>query len=86
MQRALDLPAPVYTHLPLVLGRDGSKLGKRDGALPLPALDEIRVRRTLSAALGILGIEASSMPEALDQFDPKRVPRNAVTPPLNTSG
>jgi hypothetical protein len=36
---------------------DGSKLGKRDGALPLPALDEARVRETLALALRHLGIE-----------------------------
>src|SRR5205823_9931922 len=44
LQRALHLPTPSYAHLPLVLGPDGAKLGKRDGALPLPTLDEARVR------------------------------------------
>ncbi len=86
LQRALDLPTPAYAHLPLIVGPDGSKLGKRDGALPLPALDEVRVRETLAAALRMLGIEALSMREALDQFDPRRIPRNSVTMPLNASG
>jgi len=86
LQRALHLPTPMYAHLPLILAPDGSKLGKRDGALPLPALDDRRVRETLAMALRILGSEAASMREALDHFDPKRIPRNSVTARLNASG
>ena len=56
LQRALGYPTPLYGHLPLVVNPDGSKLGKRDGALPLPALDEARVRETLALALRHLGI------------------------------
>jgi len=62
LQRALHLPTPSYAHLPLVLGPDGAKLGKRDGALPLPTLDEARVRNTLAAALHILGIDVDAAP------------------------
>jgi glutamyl-Q tRNA(Asp) synthetase len=47
LQRALGYATPEYGHLPLVLGPDGKKLGKRDGALPLPSLDETKVRETL---------------------------------------
>jgi glutamyl-Q tRNA(Asp) synthetase len=83
LQIALDLPTPDYAHLPLVVAADGSKLGKRDGALPLSTLD---VPATLSAALRILGIEATSLQDALDHFDPKRIPRNSVTARLNASG
>ena len=57
LQRALNLPAPSYAHLPLVVNADGSKLGKRDGALPLPSLDENRVMETLAFALRFLGVE-----------------------------
>ena len=57
LQRALSLPTPSYAHLPLVMNADGSKLGKRDGALPLPSLDEKRVIDTLAFALRFLGIE-----------------------------
>src|SRR4051812_16768483 len=57
LQRALGLPTPSYAHLPLVVNADGSKLGKRDGALPLPSLDNDRVRETLAFALRFLGIE-----------------------------
>jgi len=74
LQRALDLPTPTYAHLPLVLGPDGTKLGKRDGALPLPTLDEARVRATLAEACSILGISiaedepARMLAEALRVF------------------
>ena len=57
LQRALGYPTPEYAHLPLVLAPDGSKLGKRDGALPLPTLDDARVRETLAAALRHLGLD-----------------------------
>lgn len=57
LQRALEYPTPQYAHLPLVMSPDGSKLGKRDGALPLPSLDEEKVRETLAAALRHLGID-----------------------------
>jgi glutamyl-Q tRNA(Asp) synthetase len=56
LQHALGLPTPQYAHLPLVVNPDGSKLGKRDGALPLPALDEQHVRESLAAALRHLGM------------------------------
>jgi glutamyl-Q tRNA(Asp) synthetase len=57
LQRALGYPTPRYAHIPLVLNDDGSKLGKRDRALPLPALDDARIRETLGAALRHLGFE-----------------------------
>jgi glutamyl-Q tRNA(Asp) synthetase len=57
LQRALGLPTPSYAHLPLVTNADGSKLGKRDGALPLPSLDERRVVETLGFAMRVLGVD-----------------------------
>lgn len=57
LQRALGLPTPSYAHLPLVVNAGGSKLGKRDGALPLPTLDDARVRETLALALRHIGID-----------------------------
>jgi len=59
LQHALGLATPSYAHLPLVVNPDGSKLGKRDGALPLPSLDEKRVSETLQFALRFLGIEVA---------------------------
>ena len=51
LQRALGYPTPEYAHLPLVLNADGSKLGKRDGALPLPLLDDQKVSETKAWAM-----------------------------------
>ena len=62
LQRALGVPIPVYAHLPLVVNPDGSKLGKRDGALPLPSLNDARVSETLALALRYLGIEVEPGP------------------------
>ena len=63
LQRALGYPTPEYAHLPLVVNADGSKLGKRDGALPLPTLDDARVRETLALALQHLGVEIEGAAE-----------------------
>jgi glutamyl-Q tRNA(Asp) synthetase len=81
LQRALGYPTPVYAHLPLALAFDGSKLGKRDGALPLPDLDERRIGETLSLALRVLGFDATPdapermLGEALARFSPSSIPR-----------
>lgn len=80
LQRALSFATPEYAHLPLVLGPDGSKLGKRDGALPLVTLAERRVRRTLQLALQILGFPTAEatpgemLQQAIEQFDWRQVP------------
>jgi glutamyl-Q tRNA(Asp) synthetase len=71
LQQTLGVPTPAYAHLPLVLNADGSKLGKRDGALPLPSLDEARLSETLSFALKLLGIE-------VDLDSPPRMLREAL--------
>lgn len=55
LQRALGYRTPDYAHLPLVFTADGKKVGKRDGALPLPTLHEDHVRETLAFALRHLG-------------------------------
>jgi len=54
LQRALGYSTPEYAHLPLVTNADGSKLGKRDGALPLPLLDEERIAATKEWALAFI--------------------------------
>jgi glutamyl-Q tRNA(Asp) synthetase len=71
LQQALGYPTPEYVHLPLVLNPDGTKLGKRDGALPLPTLDDARVRETLSLALRHLGIN-------VPVDEPRRMLENAT--------
>lgn len=80
LQRALGLPEPTYAHLPLVLGTDGKKLGKRDGALPLETLDGCRVAETLALALRLLGqvvegeTPAGMLAAAARSFDAAKVP------------
>lgn len=59
LQHALGLSTPSYAHLPLIVNADGSKLGKRDGALPLPSLNEKHVSETLAFALQFLGIDVA---------------------------
>jgi glutamyl-Q tRNA(Asp) synthetase len=84
LQRALGLPEPSYAHLPLVLGPDGKKLGKRDGTLPLETLDARRVAETLALALRLLGQEvagevpAAMLAEARARFDASRVPQGPL--------
>lgn len=92
LQEALELPTPGYAHLPLVVNADGSKLGKRDGALPLPLLDEERVRRTLAAALNVNGcgkVEAASpkrmLEEGLATFSVERLRRMSTVVRLDSS-
>lgn len=41
LYRALDWVEPVYAHIPLIHGSDGSKLSKRDGALSVSAYQEM---------------------------------------------
>lgn len=87
LQRALGVPTPLYAHLPLVESDAGVKLGKRDGALPLPTLDEAHVAKTLAAALSILGIRvepsrpAEMLAEALARFDAATIPAGSVRLP-----
>jgi len=40
LQRLLGLPHPVYAHHPLIVGPDGKRYAKRDGAVTLAALRE----------------------------------------------
>jgi glutamyl-Q tRNA(Asp) synthetase len=71
LQRALGYATPEYAHIPLVTNPDGTKLGKRDGSLPLPTLDERRVRETLAAALRHLGI-------AIEEDQPRAMLRETL--------
>ena len=55
LQRVLGLPTPAYLHTPLVLGADGEKLSKQNGAT---AVDTSEPLAALHQAGQVLGLEA----------------------------
>ncbi|MET3930809.1 glutamyl-Q tRNA(Asp) synthetase [Lysobacter sp. OAE881] len=87
LQRALGLPTPRYTHLPLVLGPDGRKLSKSDAAQPVDAAEPVA---TLRAAWARLGQAPDALADARDvadllaravaSFNPTRIPRHDAGP------
>jgi glutamyl-Q tRNA(Asp) synthetase len=58
LQRALGLPTPQYLHTPLVLGADGEKLSKQNGALALDLTDPLKA---LGQAAQVLGLPAQQV-------------------------
>jgi glutamyl-tRNA synthetase len=68
----LDLPRPVYAHVPLVRGADGKRLAKRDGPV---SLGQIGVPVALAEIAGSLGYTAVTLDGMLAEFDPARLPR-----------
>jgi glutamyl-tRNA synthetase len=85
LYRALDLPAPRFAHVPLVLGPDGTRLGKRHGSLAVRALRErgetpARVIGLLAGTLGLRPGGASVEARALvADFALDKLPRTATT-------
>ncbi|MBX9818429.1 MAG: tRNA glutamyl-Q(34) synthetase GluQRS, partial [Burkholderiaceae bacterium] len=61
LQRALGLPTPHYLHTPLVLGANGEKLSKQNGA---QALDTSHPLDTLNRAAQTLGLLTQTGPVA----------------------
>ena len=57
LQRALGLPIPRYLHAPLVLGANGEKLSKQNGAQALDLTDPLAA---LNAAALVLGLSPRS--------------------------
>lgn len=62
LQRALGLPHPRYLHTPLVLGANGEKLSKQNGAAALELDHPADVQAALNAAASALGLPP--MPDA----------------------
>ena len=63
--------APVeYVHVPLVLGPDGKRLAKRDGAVTL---------REIGAERALEWIKDSVSLKNFADFDPQKLPRTPVT-------
>lgn len=57
LQRALGVPTPRYLHTPLVLGGDGEKLSKQNGAMALDTSDPLAA---INAAARLLGLPAEA--------------------------
>ena len=53
LQRALQLPTPLYLHTPLVLGPDEEKLSKQNGAAPLDTSDPLAALNAAALTLGL---------------------------------
>lgn len=53
LQRTLGLPTPSYLHTPLVLGTNGEKLSKQNGAQALDTSDPLAALNTAAQALGL---------------------------------
>jgi glutamyl-Q tRNA(Asp) synthetase len=53
LQRALGLPSPQYLHTPLVLGDNGEKLSKQNGALALDLSDPLSALVQAAQVLGL---------------------------------
>jgi glutamyl-Q tRNA(Asp) synthetase len=64
LQRVLGLPTPSYLHAPLVLGADGEKLSKQNGARALDVSDPLSTLRAAGLALG-LDVEGGDVPSWL---------------------
>lgn len=64
LQQLLGLPTPRYLHTPLVLGANGEKLSKQNGAAPLDLADPLAALRAAALPLG-LQLQAPSVAEAL---------------------
>ena len=74
--RLLDLPAPSYAHVPLVLGPDGARLAKRHGAVTLQDWEPGAAVAWMAESLG-MG-EAAVAGDLLDGFDVNRLPSEAT--------
>ncbi|WP_428117051.1 tRNA glutamyl-Q(34) synthetase GluQRS [Candidatus Poriferisodalis sp.] len=88
LARLLGIDAPAYAHVPMVLGRSGQRLAKRDGAITLAdrrALGETTLD-VLNLLLHSLGIEpiatAQELPATAAVFQPAALPTDPWTLPL----
>jgi glutamyl-Q tRNA(Asp) synthetase len=64
LQRALNLTTPIHHHTPLVLGANGEKLSKQNGAQALELNDPLVALNSAGAVLG-LAAATGTLPEAL---------------------
>ena len=80
LQRALGLPLPLYLHVPLVMGANGEKLSKQNGAAALDLADPLAALNGAALALGLSAAARGSPTDALtgwvaqwrDSYNPGR--------------
>jgi glutamyl-tRNA synthetase len=85
LARLLDFPDMAYAHVPLVLGPNGDRLAKRDGAVTLP--DMVATGRSLTDVRSLLAWslnlaepgEPVGMSDLLERFDRSRLPLDPWT-------
>ncbi len=65
LQQLLGLPALRYLHTPLVLGANGEKLSKQNGARPLDLGEPLATLQQAAAALGLPTLPGSTMADWL---------------------
>ena len=82
LARLLGFAVPTYAHVPLVLGPDGRRLAKRDGAVTLSdrlalgeTADDVRARLAVSLGLAERG-ERPTPAELVERFDAAALPRD----------
>ncbi len=65
LQQALGLPTPAYRHTPLVLGNNGEKLSKQNGAQPLDLSDPPSALMQAAQTLGLPRPGLGTVPDLL---------------------
>jgi glutamyl/glutaminyl-tRNA synthetase len=85
IQEAIGAPRPIYAHLPLLLGRDRSKLSKRHGATSISSYMELGyLPETMVNFLTLLGFnpgtekEIYSLDELVSVFDLSKVQKGGA--------
>jgi glutamyl-Q tRNA(Asp) synthetase len=68
LQQALGLPTPQYLHTPLVLGENGEKLSKQNGAQALDLSNPLATLTAAAQALGLSEAYKESIPQALQHW------------------
>ena len=80
LQRALGLPTPQYLHTPLVLGANGEKLSKQNGAQALDTASPAAAMAALQQAAHVLGLPAATSATIADALAGWVPAWRAITP------